>query len=104
MKWILKYLRGSVYVGIKFRASSCSVSSFVNSDFAGDLDQVRLTTGYFFCMYGCAISWKATLKHIVALSTIEASYIAATKVVKEALWLRGLICDLEIDQKKMMVC
>ena len=48
---------------------------------------------------GCLISWKASLQHVVALSTTEAEYTAATEAVKEALWLKGLISELGIPQK-----
>ncbi|GKU92526.1 hypothetical protein SLEP1_g6239 [Rubroshorea leprosula] len=63
----------------------------------------RSTTGYVFTLSRCAISWKATLQSIVALSTIEAEYIAITEAVKEALWLKGLVSDLGVEQNEMMV-
>ena len=46
-----------------------------------------------FTIEGCAVSWKATLHTTVALSTIEAEYMAITKACKEAIWLRGLLVD-----------
>ena len=43
------------------------------------------------------------MQHVVALSTIEAEYTAATEAVKEALWLRGLIIELGMKQKTVKV-
>ncbi|KAK2997548.1 hypothetical protein RJ639_025571 [Escallonia herrerae] len=47
----------------------------------------------------CVIGWKATLQTIVALSTTNAEYIAATEAVKEAIWLKGLVGDLGLKQE-----
>ena len=47
-----------------------------------------------FTIGGCAISWKVTLQSTVALSTIEAEYMAVTEACKETLWLRGLFGEL----------
>ena len=45
------------------------------------------------------ISWKATLQHIVALSSTEAEFVAATKAVKESMWLKGLLNELWLKQR-----
>ncbi|GKV29673.1 hypothetical protein SLEP1_g59547 [Rubroshorea leprosula] len=106
VKWILRYLRGTTYVGLVYdwsANSSGNVVRFVNSDFAGDLHKRKSTTGYVFTLSGCAISWKATLQSIVALSTTEVEYMAITEAVKEALWLKGLVNDLGVEQNEMMV-
>nr|GEV14644.1 putative ribonuclease H-like domain-containing protein [Tanacetum cinerariifolium] len=52
---------------------------------------------------GCVVSWKATLKHVVALSTIEAEYMALTEAVKEAIWLRGLLEELGVELNRVTV-
>lgn len=49
------------------------------------------------------MSWKASLQHIVALSTTEAEYIGITEAVKEALWLKGLINELGFIQENINV-
>lgn len=48
---------------------------------------------------GCLINWKATLQHMVALSTTDAEYTAPTEVVKETLWLQGLIGELGVNRR-----
>eukprot|EP00253_Pinus_taeda_P003588 PITA_03588 len=57
----------------------------------GDLDKRRSTSGYVFTLAGGAISWMSKLQNIVALSTTEAEYIAASHACKEAVWLKGLL-------------
>lgn len=52
-------------------------------------------TKHTFTLYGNIISWKASLQSIVALSTTESEYIALTEAVKEAIWLKGLVNELE---------
>ena len=58
------------------------------------LEISRSFTRYVFTIGGCAISWKATLQSTVALSTIEAEYMAVIKACKEALWLKGFFGEL----------
>jgi len=46
------------------------------------------------------VSWKASLQHDVALSTTETEYVAIVEVIKEAMWLKGLLEELlgrEVD-------
>ncbi|KAL0328076.1 UNVERIFIED_CONTAM: Retrovirus-related Pol polyprotein from transposon TNT 1-94 [Sesamum calycinum] len=96
LKWLLRYLNGSANLGIMF--SKCSkgvdLTSYVDSNYANDRDSRRSTTSYIFTLCGSCITWKSQLQQIVALSTIEAEYIAATEAFKEALWLEGLVKKL----------
>ena len=106
VKWILRYIHGTVDVGLKFqrddKPSQYSVG-YVDSDYAGDLDKRRSTTGYVFTMAGGPVSWRSTLQSTVALSTTEAEYMAVTEAFKEAIWLHGLINDLGISQEHIRV-
>ena len=101
VKWILRYLKGTSNYGLMFDKSKVKtndVIGFVDSDYAGDLDRRRSISGYLFTLCGSAVSWKASLQSIAALSTTEAEYISATKGVKEAIWLRGLVSELGFSQ------
>ncbi|KAE8725588.1 hypothetical protein F3Y22_tig00008386pilonHSYRG00069 [Hibiscus syriacus] len=101
VKWILRYLQQTVDVGLVFEQNEalgqCMVG-YVDSDYAGDLDKRRSTTGYLFTLAKAPVSWKSTLQSIVALSTTEAKYMAVSEAVKEAIWLNGLMEDLGVVQ------
>ncbi|GJV01823.1 hypothetical protein Tco_1335392 [Tanacetum coccineum] len=85
------------------RGNHVDVTGFVDSDYAKDPDKGRSITGYAFLVQGCVVSWKATLQHVVALSTIEAEYMALTEAVKEAIWLRGLLEELGVELNTVAV-
>ena len=62
---------------------------YVNSDFVGDLDQRKSTTGYVFTLAEGVVSWWSKLQTVIALSTIEAKYMAITEACKEAIWIQS---------------
>ncbi|GKD83712.1 hypothetical protein Tco_1350551 [Tanacetum coccineum] len=94
VEWILKYLRGTANVGLVYgtdRGNHVDVTGFVDSYYAKDPDKGRSITGYAFLVHGCVVSWKATLQHVVTLSTTEAEYMALTEVVNEAIYNNPII-------------
>ncbi|KAL5551202.1 hypothetical protein UlMin_001378 [Ulmus minor] len=106
VKWILRYVKGASDVGLLYKrceGSSAKLMGYVDADYAGDLDKQRSLTEYVFTLFGCTVSWKAQLQPVVALSTTEAEYIAATEGVKEAMWLKGLVGELGYMHDKVEV-
>ena len=101
LKWILRYIKGSigkslVYGEVEgYQENTFVIEGFVDYDFAGCLDTRKSLTSYVFTAFGTAISWKASLQKVVALSTTEVEYIALTEAIKEALWLRGIARELK---------
>ncbi|KAH9684587.1 hypothetical protein KPL70_013604 [Citrus sinensis] len=104
VKWILRYLYGTVGAGLLFK-KDCGQQcvGYCDSDFAGDLDKRRSTTGYVFTLGGGPVSWRSILQSTIALSTTEVEYMAATEAVKEAIWLKGLLGDLGVIQENIAV-
>ncbi|KAL5576689.1 hypothetical protein UlMin_018388 [Ulmus minor] len=106
VKWVLRYIKGASDVGLLYKqceGDSAKLMGYVDADHAGDLDKRSSLTGYIFTLFGCTVSWKAQLQPVVALSTTEAEYIAATESVKEAMWLKGLVGELGCVHDKVEV-
>lgn len=97
-KGVLRYAAGTVNMGIVYRSDAADeLQSYCDSDYAGDLDSRRSTTGYVFILAGGAIAWNSKLQPTVAASTVEAEYMAASGATKEALWLRMLLNDFGLN-------
>ena len=79
------------------RQHTPTLVGYSDSDYAGDVDNRRSTSGYVFMLSGAAITWKSTLQSTVALSTAEAEYMGLTDAAKEAIYLRNLLSDFGLS-------
>ena len=86
MKWLLRYISSTTYIGLIYDYSSSVLDlvGYVDSDYNSDRDKRRSIFSYFFTIDGCCVSWKSQLQSVVALSTTEVEYIVVTKAIKEA--------------------
>jgi transposase InsO family protein len=103
IKRILRYIKGTSDVALCYGGSEFTVRGYVDSDFAGDLEKRKSTTGYVFIIAGGAVSWVSKLQTVVALSTTEAEYMAATQACKEAIWMKKLMEELGHKQENILL-
>ena len=64
---------------------------YSDASFQTDRDNFRSQSGWVFTLNGGAITWKSSKQEIVADSTCESEYIAASEAAKEARWLKNYI-------------
>ena len=77
VKRIFRYIKGTLNYGLHFcRDGSVDCVGFSDSDWGGDLDDWKSTSGYLFHLGGAAVSWRSKKQTCVALSTAEAGYMA----------------------------
>ena len=96
-KEVLRYLKGTSTMGIVF-GGKFGIEVFCDADFAGDIDTRRSTTGYMLKIAGGCVSWASRVQPTVALSTMEAEYMAAAEAVKEVIWCRKLLEELTVQE------
>eukprot|EP00253_Pinus_taeda_P019213 PITA_19213 len=72
---------------------------FLDSDWAGNLDDRRSITGYAFSIGSRVIAWSSKKQSTVALSLCEAEYQALCAAMCEATWLRRILNDAGKEQK-----
>jgi hypothetical protein len=82
VKWILMYLRGTTTHALCFEGSYTVLHGYVDSYTTSDKDSRRRTTWYVFTVGGTTVSWISKLQKVVALSTTEVEYVAATEASK----------------------
>jgi hypothetical protein len=67
---------------------------YSDSDHVGEIDTSKSTSEILFFFGKCFISWQSVKQQVVALSSYEAEYIAASTASTQALWLVRLLGDL----------
>ena len=98
VKWILRYLKGTSNMCLRFGSGKPQLDTFTDSDMSADVDTSRSTSEYVMTYAGGAISWQSRLQKTVALSTMEAEYMAVVEAGKEVLWMKDFIGELGIRQ------
>ena len=94
VKRIMRYLKGTTNLGLVYTPQNNNCVGFSDSDWGGDLDDRKSTSGYVFQIGGGAVSWRSKKQTSVALSTAEAEYVALASATQEALWMRQLSAEL----------
>ena len=81
-----------------FRSKHLKVIGYSNSNFSGNTNDRKCTSGYVFLLGGGAISWCNKKQSCVAKSTMEAEYIACSSAISEAVWIKGFLKSLNIKE------
>ena len=97
IKSIFRYVRGTSKQSLGYSSlpsaptSLHQLTGWSDADWAGDIDTYRSTLGYIFQLDSSyLLSWQSRKQTIVALSSMEAEYIAAATATKELLWFQVL--------------
>ena len=97
VKRILRYLKGtSDYMLCYQGKKDLRLIGYSDADWGGDVDQCKSTLGYAFLLNDRAILWSSKKQSCVALSTMEAEYVACSAATQDAVWLRSFLQHLEI--------
>ncbi|KAK9672905.1 hypothetical protein RND81_12G133600 [Saponaria officinalis] len=100
-KRVLRYLKGTLDFGVFYQpCSDPRLIAYSDSDWAGSVDDMKSTSGYAFTFGSGVFSWNSKKQDIVAQSTAEAEYVAASAAVNQVIWLRKILDDLGYKQNE----
>lgn len=78
---------------------------YSDSSYNVDPDDGKSTTGHIFYLNGNPITWCSQKQEIIALSSCEVEFMAATETAKQAIWIRDLLAEIfERASNKVMIC
>ena len=95
-KRVLRYLKGSINQGLQFGKGTLHLNAYSDSDWAGNPNDRRSTTGFAIFLGPCLISWCAKKQPVVSKSSTEAEYRSLAFATAELCWLRMLFKDLSL--------
>ncbi|XP_040869458.1 secreted RxLR effector protein 161-like [Glycine max] len=103
-KRILRFVKGTIDNGVLFPFEVESYESdlfgYTNSDWKRDPEQKKSTGGYLFMYYDAPVAWSSRKQDVVALSTSEAEYVAASLGACQAVWMMNLLEELKLRERK----
>jgi len=91
---VLRYLHHTRTMPLTYNKSDVkdlTITAFVDSSWANDVDTRRSRYGYAVYVGKSLISWRSKLHAAIALSTAEAEYLAATEAGKHIKWIISLV-------------
>jgi hypothetical protein len=87
VKRIIRYVTGTLDHGLYYSRSpgEAHLVGYSDNDHAGDIDTSKSTSGILFFFGKCLVSWQSVKQQVMALSSCEAEYIAASTASTQAL-------------------
>src|ERR1700678_287243 len=74
-----------------------SPTAFVDADYGGCKDTRCSTFRYVFIMAGGAVAWSSKRQATVALSTVEAEYVAMSRCAQQMVCMHSWLQEVEIE-------
>ena len=92
IKRILRYLKSRSNIRIYYKkGGNDKVVAYSDSDYTGDLDDRRNTSGYVFVMSSRVVLWCSKKQVVVILSTNEGEFISAVVCAYQAIWVQRIL-------------
>ena len=97
VKRVLRYLQGTRHHELVYGwagGDDRELYGYSDSDWGNDPNDRRSFTAWVFLLHDGAVSWQSCKQPTVALSSVEAEYMAATQATREAVWWRTFMSEL----------
>jgi hypothetical protein len=95
VKRVYHYLKGTIDLSITCLGDKKSdITLYSDADWGSNADDRRSISGYVSILSGGATTWSSKKQPTVALSSMEAEYMALSNATRENIWIRSLFSEL----------
>ena len=95
---VVGYVKNTLDFGLTYsRDADLFPHAFVDADYGGCRDTRRSTSGYVFIMAGSPVTWSSKRQPMVALSTVEAEYVAMSCCTQQMVWMQSWLDEVAIE-------
>ncbi|XP_020675060.1 uncharacterized protein LOC110094222 [Dendrobium catenatum] len=96
---LLRYIKGSVNLGLPITSGNLQLQTFTDADWASDCTDRKSISGFCTFLGPNLISWSVKKQVTVAKSSTEAEYRALSAASSDVIWLRRLATELKLTQQ-----
>lgn len=94
---VMRCIKGTLGFGLTFkRHQNLYIEAFTDADWASDVENRKSVSGTLIFVAGGPVIFRSCQQSLVALSTTEAEFIAAAETIKELIWVKTLLTELNI--------
>lgn len=97
-KYLLRYLVKHPDVYISYSKKHPSISCFTDADWACDSCDRKSYSGFVMFISDGAVAWESKKQTVVALSSMEAEYVALCQGSKEVVFIRSLLDEIGFEE------
>ena len=96
--WVLAYLNQTKSYHLKFDGSlNEGIITYSDSDWAGNKESQKSITGNFVTCAQGPVSWVSRKQKTVALSSMEAEYMALSDCSHQLIWIKQLLKESQFN-------
>lgn len=104
LRRVFKYLKATKDYKLKIGGiGELFLEGFADSDWAGDVESRKSTSGYVFKFADGLVSWGSRKQQNITLSSTEAEYVALSEACQELEYLLLIFQDLKISDIKVIM-
>lgn len=99
LKQVLKYLNRTLHLKLKLgnnNGINKLLYGYSDANWAENRMDRKSNSGYIVFVNGGLVSWSCRKQGVVALSTMEAEFVALSEACEEASWLKRLLDDMQM--------
>lgn len=97
-KHILRYLRNDLEVCLTYKSNN-ELFCYTDADWGSDETDRKSYSGYIVYFGDGPVAWESKKQNVIALSTMEAEYIAMCQGAKEVVFQRSLLAEMGFLQQ-----